>query len=221
MSAGLGLLPRHAREVFTCVSDEGLKMLRNFAVKMRELKLWTLDFLLIELRDKAAHVFEVCRRMVYDVLDKCVSLLIEIFRTRKGKGRPQVRGSRVVPESYIGQRDFMPKRGLVGDLAWRHKFERDLRECAESDGKKFRGLSGIIPWGSDIAGKPVSNLGVYSLQGLDLGLDANQRGLDAAFGILALCVEIHGLPDCDASQDYGYDACNKTDRFHDSPEKPN
>ncbi len=62
--------------------------------------------------------------------------------------------------------------------------ERDLREAAESNGKKLRGLGGIIPWGSDVACQPFCDFGIHSLQGIDLSLNANKRRLDAALSIL-------------------------------------
>ena len=221
LSAGLGLLLGHTRKMFTCVTNEGLKMLSNFAVKVRELKLLALNFLLIELRNKAAHVFEVCRRLVNHMLYEIVALWVKIFGARQGKRRPDVGLRGVIPESYIRQINLAAQMGIVGALAWRKEFESDFREAAQSDGKKLCGLSGIIPWGSDETGKPVGNLGVYGLQCLNLGLDTNQCGLDAALGVLALRVEIHGLPDCNASQDNRHDARNKTDSFYEPPERPN
>lgn len=196
-------------------------MLNDFTVKVRELKLLALDFLLVELRDKAAHVFEIRRRLVNYMLNEIVALRVKVFGARQRKRGPEVGFCGVIPESYIRQINLAPQAGIVGGLAWREKFESDFREAAQSGGKKLCGLSGIIPWGSNVASKSFSDLGVHGLQGFDLGLNANKRGLGAALCVLALRVEVHGLPDCNTSQDYRHDACNKTDIFHDSPERPN
>lgn len=207
--------------MLTGVSDESLKMLNNFAVKVRELKLRALNFLLVELIDKAAHVFEVCRGLVNHMLYEIVSLWVKVFRTRQTKGRPDVGFRGVIPESYIRQINLVPQMGIVGGLAWRQKFESDFREAAQSDGKKLCGLGGLIPWGGGVASEPLRDFGVHSLQSFYLGLNANKGRLDMALSVLALRVEVHGLPDGNAGQDYRHDACNKTDSLHDSPERPN
>ena len=138
--------------MFTGVTDEGLKMLRNFAVKVRKLKILALDFLLVELRNKAAHGFEIYGRLVNDALYQSVAFWIEVFRARQAKRGPDVSAGRVIPESDISQRDFVPQNSLVSGLVRRQELERDLREAAQSDGKKLCGLSGLIPWSRDEAG---------------------------------------------------------------------
>lgn len=135
--------------MFTRITYEGLKMLSNLAVKVGKLKLLALNLLLITLRNKAAHVFEVCCSLVNDVLAPSVarSLLVKVSGIRQRKRSPDICACDVVPQSNVSQRDFMPQRGLVGGLAWRQELERDFREAAESNGKKLRGLGGIIPVG--------------------------------------------------------------------------
>ena len=203
--------------MLTGISYEGLKMLSNFAVKVGKLKLRALYFLLVELRNETAHVFEVCRRLVNHMLYKIMTIRLKVFRRRQAERSPHVGFSGVIPESYIRQINLMHQMGIVGVLTWREKFERDFREAAQSNGEKLCGLSGIIPWSSSKAGKTLSDLGVNSLQGFDLGLHASKGRFNAPLGGFALSVEIHGLPDSHASQDDGYDASDKTNNFHDSP----
>lgn len=215
----LGLPLGHAREMFAGISYEGMKMLSNLSVKMCELKLLALNFLLVELRNKAAHVFEVCCRLIHYALYESVPFWVKVFWVRQTKGGPYVGAGSVIPETDISQRDFMPQQGLVGGLAWWQKFERDFRDTAESNGKKFCGLGGVIPWGGGKAREPLRDLGVYSLQGLDLGFHSGQGRFDTAFSGFALRVKIHRLPDSDAGQNNRHNSRYEADNFHNSPKK--
>ena len=217
----LGLPLGHTREMFAGISYEGMKMLSNFSIKMRELKLLAFNFLLVELRNKAAHIFEICCRLIHYTLYESVPLLVKFFRAWQTERSPYVGAGGVIPEANVSQRDFMPQCGVVGGLAWRKEFESDFREAAQSNGKKLCGLGGLIPWGSSKTSEPLSDFGIYSLQGFDLGLHASESHFNALLGCFALCVEIHGLPDGYTGQDYRHHASYKADNFHNSLERPN
>ena len=65
-------------------------MLRNFCIEMCESKTLALNFLLIQLRNKTAHVFEVCCRLIHYTLYESVPLLIKFLWTRQTKGGPDI-----------------------------------------------------------------------------------------------------------------------------------